>query len=244
MDYIAGPLHLNGEADDDTIVVDDSGDDNANVGAYVGDRVTGLDMVSTGAIIFDAADDITIQLGAQTQGDTFYVPSTIAGLTIKLDTGGGFDKVYVGTTQGNENTGSLDAIQGEFRIDGGAPAAQDELYFNDQANTVGQTYTVSNELEPVFTLLDGRSWAYDTTTVHRSGMHDIFYRRMETVVLNAGQGDDIIDLQSTHREQDPNGGKNSTFTVNAGPGADTIHLGAPVGGGFSLQSFDISHDFH
>ena len=47
------------------IVVDDSGDDNANAGAYVGDRVTGLDMPATGAIVFDTQDDVTIQLGAQ-----------------------------------------------------------------------------------------------------------------------------------------------------------------------------------
>ena len=243
VDFVSGVLHLNGgDAIDgnDVIVVDDSGDNNANVGAYLGDRVTGLDMVSTGAIIFDAPDDITINLGGQTDGDTFYVPATIAELTTKLNTGGGHDKVYVGTTQGHESEGTLDNILGEFRIDGDSPEADDELYLNDQNTTSNQTFTVSNELEPLVTLLDGRDWRYDTTTVERTGgMHNIYYRRMETVVLNAGQGDDTFNLHSTHREQSDQGGKNSTFTVNAGGGDDLMHLGTPVGGGYSLASFSI-----
>ena len=235
VDFVAGELHLNGGDDIDTIVVDDSGDDNQNTGAYAGDRVTGLDMVPTGAIIFDAPDDITIQLGAQ--ADTFYVPQTTAGLTTRLMTGGGFDRVYVGTTQGHEDEGTLDGIQGEFRIDGEGPEAKDALYFNDQSNTSSQSFVVSNALDAEFTLGDGRPWRFDTTTVERSGMHAVYYRRMETVVLNAGEENDIVNLHATHREQSPDGGKNSSFTVNGGGGDDTINLGAIVPGGFSLASF-------
>jgi hypothetical protein len=39
-----------GDAGPDLIVIDDAGDDNANVGSYLGDTVTGLDMPATGSI--------------------------------------------------------------------------------------------------------------------------------------------------------------------------------------------------
>src|SRR3990172_4575239 len=235
VDFIAGELHLNGGADLDTILVDDSGDDNANIGAYVGDAVTGLDMAGT--VIFDAPDNLSIQLGAQ--DDTFYVPATNADLITTLNSGGGFDRVYIGTIAGSESQGSLNAIQGAFFIDGDGPEARDELYLNDQSDMAGQTFGISNELEPIVKLEDGRLWRFDTTTVERSNMANIFYRRIETVVVNAGQADDTINLRGTHREQDTLGGKNSTFTINAGSGDDTINLGDPVNGGYSLAGFGI-----
>ena len=119
VDFVAGTLHINGDDGSDTIVVDDSGDDNANVGTYTGNAVTGLDMA--GSIVFDSPDNITIQLGAQ--ADTFYVPATNAGLTTTLKTGGGFDKVYIGTVAGQESEGMLSGIQGVFNIDGEGPEA-------------------------------------------------------------------------------------------------------------------------
>ncbi|MCK7519064.1 MAG: hypothetical protein MZV64_15735 [Ignavibacteriales bacterium] len=205
---------------------------------HLGDRVIGLDMAATGAIIFDTPDDITIQLGAQ--ADTFYVPATTAGLTTKLRMGGGFDKVYVGTVEGAEQGRHADNIQGEFIIDGEGPESQDELFLNDQSNEVGQTFTVSNELKHPAAIDDGtRPGKLDTTTVERSGMHSITYRRMETVALNAGTADDLINLEGTHREQSAIGGLSSTFTVNAGLGDDTVHLGAPVAGGYSLAGFQV-----
>jgi hypothetical protein len=122
-------------------------------------------------------------------------------------------------------------------LDAEGAEANDEIYFNDQSDASGQTYAISNELEPLVTLPDGTPWHFDTTTVERSGMANVYYRRFETVVLNAGEGDDTVNLQGTHREQDPNGGNNSTFTVNGGAGNDTINVGQPVSGGFSLAGF-------
>ncbi len=94
VDYVKGTLHLNGDAGNDTILIDDSGDNTANTGTYNGNSLTGLDM--PGSIIFDAPDNTTIQLG--TGDDRFYVPSTNAGLTTTLNTGRGFDTIYAGTT--------------------------------------------------------------------------------------------------------------------------------------------------
>ena len=58
---------------------------------------------------------------------------------------------------------------------------------------------------------------------------------METVAINAGQGNDTINLEKTHREQAV-AGKNATFTVNAGGGNDTVNIGEPVSGGYSTAS--------
>ena len=242
VDFVDGNLFLDGQGgvdgqgnDSDAIVVDDSGDDNKNVGTYEGDQVSGLDM--TGSITFADAGLIEIRLGAQ--DDTFYVPSTSASLVTTLMTGGNNDTVYVGTTEGNESSGSLDAIAGDFIIEGQGPEVGDTLFLNDQDSNSSQTYTVSNAITGSRTLANGSLWPIDTTTVHRTGTANIYYRTMETVVLNAGAGADVINLEGTHREQSVLGGKASSFAVNAGPGDDTINIGEPVTGGRSLANFAL-----
>ena len=238
VDFVHGDLQLFGEADSNTIIVNDSGEDDANVGTYQGATVSGLDM--SGSITFDSADVIRIQLGGQ--ADTFYIPGTRADLTTTLQTGDGFDTVYVGTVAGEERTGTLDNLLGPLVIEGGQPEAQDTLYLNDQASTTSQTYQVRNEQTSTRTLLDGRMWPVDTTTVSRGGAADIQYRSLETVVLNAGQASDTVNLYATHREQSTEGGLNSTFTVNGGLGNDVVNLGEPDparGNDFSLDRFAI-----
>jgi hypothetical protein len=244
VDFINGPLSIFGEGGSNTILVDDSGDENINVGTFQGATVTGLDMA--GSITFDSADVIEILLGAQ--DDTFYVPSTSAGLTTTLKTGGGFDTVYLGTVEGFESSGTLDNFLGDFLIEGQGPEANDTLYFNDQDNEAGRTITVSNNpLDGTVPVQIGEQivqWPIDTTTVSL-GAAEIRYRTMETVVINAGGGNDVINVHSTHREQAIEGA-NSTFSINGGGGDDTVNLGAPTGAApiekYSLASFAIDID--
>ena len=90
-------------------------------------------------------------------------------------------------------------------------------------------------------LTSGAPWRFDTTSVTRSGMGagSVNFRRFETVVVDAGQGNDTVQLQGTQREQSPLG-KSSTFTVNGGAGNDVLQIGNPVaGGGFTLDGFQI-----
>ncbi|MCK4660888.1 MAG: FG-GAP repeat protein, partial [Phycisphaerae bacterium] len=311
-DFISGPLFIDGEDGPDTITVTDSGDSNPNVGMYQGDTVSGLGM--TGSVTFASADTIDVRLGVA--DDTFYVPGTSAELTTTVWMGGGFDTVYVGTVEGQENAGFLDNFQGTFVIEGEGPETGDTIYFNDYDSVAGQTFVIDNstgfaedtpsasliadlnaetlsaeitalfsangfELAPASvvtvttadeaweindgderfvlqliddagtsrlevvsaaTLTGGDPWPIDTTTVSRSGAESIVYRRAETVVINAGQGDDTINLHSTHREQDVLGGHSSTFTINAGLGDDTVNVGTPEGSGFILDSFAIDLD--
>jgi len=242
VDFINGVLQLFGGEGTNTIVVDDSGDENPNVGTYEGNSVYGLDMA--GLIDFYSASDLYIKLGAQ--ADTFYVPGTNENAFLTLQTGGGFDTVYVGTVEGNESGGSLNGIAGDFLIDGQGPEAQDTLYLNDQddnqTNDNGRTYEIDNAWTAADTkiLSDGREWPIDTTTVSRSDMASIRYRSMETVVLSTGPRNDTVNVYATHREQSTEGGKNSSFTINAGDGADTVNLGRHTGGGlYSLEPFSI-----
>src|SRR5204862_1999000 len=104
------------------------------------DRVTGL---MPGTVTFSGSPSVTIKLGAN--DDTFYVPATGAGQSVRLETGGGFDTVYVGTRAGQENTGSLAGLQGTLFIDGGALlSGVNTLFINDQSTTTAQTFTVTN----------------------------------------------------------------------------------------------------
>ncbi|TVS20477.1 MAG: hypothetical protein EA424_03780, partial [Planctomycetaceae bacterium] len=242
---LASPYGLRvygGGGDGNRIIVDDSGDTNANIGTLVGNRVSGLDMA--GAIVFDNAAFIDIFLGAQ--DDTFYIPATQEGQVVTLDMGGGFDTAYVGTTQGRETSGSLSGILGTLMLAGEAPEAGNRLFINDHDTTVGRTFTIDNEITGSVPIVDAlqtaitRPWPVDTTTISVDGLAPIMYRRFESVVLGAGSGNDRVHLHSTHREFDPLGGKASTFVINAGPGDDQIYLGRPVPGApgtFTLDSF-------
>lgn len=75
-----------------------------------------------------------------------------------LDTGSGYDTVYLGTIEGNETDGSLDNIEGMLHLLGAGPEAGDVLHINDQTNGAGHTYTVSNAITGSLQLLRaGRS---------------------------------------------------------------------------------------
>ena len=190
----------------DTVIIDDSGDPDVNTGTYLGNTVTGLGM--TGSASFESADTVEVRLGAQ--DDTFYVPSIALGQNLLLNAGGGQDRVYVGTGD-SDVKGTLSGVQGTLVLEGDSPEDADELYFDDRAETAAQTFIVTNALGPVTTLLDGRTWRFDTTTIARSGMSDVIYRGFETVVLGAGDGNDTVNVEATHRAQDPLGGKSASI---------------------------------
>jgi hypothetical protein len=238
VDFVYGSLLLDGEGgDNNTLIVDDSGDDKDNVGRYEGTTVYGLGMPQ-GSVSFANAAHVEILLGVGK--DAFYVPATSAEIALTLNTGGGVDSVYVGTVAGMEDTGSLDAIQGDIMIEGQGPDTGDRLYLNDQANSNPmQSYRFHNEITGERGLTDGAMWPVDTTNFSRSGTANVLYRSMEIVVLNAGTGDDFINVESTHREQDVLGGKGSSLSINAGGGNDTINIGERVDGVYTLDSFAI-----
>src|SRR5690606_27256624 len=96
VDWVAGNLTVRGGGGDDRVIVDDSGDDDLNVGELNGATVSGLDMA--GAVIVDDVAGLEIRLGAD--GNTFYVPATRADITTTVRGGDDFDRVYVGAASG------------------------------------------------------------------------------------------------------------------------------------------------
>ena len=234
-DFIAGTLVITGTGGTDSLVVDDSGESVPATGTLQAGSVTGLGI--SGSFTFSGISSVEVDLGAG--GNTFFVAVVPTGISATINAGSGFDTVYVGTTPGQETAGSLDSIQGTLLVNGQDPQTGNALFLNDQSGTAAQTYTISNSLGSPVTLTGGETWYFDTTTVVRTGMGTISYQRFETVVLNASQGDNTINVQGTQREQDPSGGHSSVFVINTGSGNSTIYVGAPVAGGYSLDSFAI-----
>ena len=214
----------------DNIVLDDGGNDERTTGSFAGNLVTGI---LPGSVTFTGTPSATIKLGAN--DDTFYIPSTELGQTVRIETGGGYDTVYVGTTPDAESAGTLDNLNGTLTIDGGSVfTGLNTLFLNDQSETTGQTYVVTNDYNPGAA---NTSNTIDTTTISRGGTTVLEYTRQETVALSGGSGGNIIDIQGTHREQSTDGSASSTFTVNTGTGDDTVTFGAPSGGDYRMIGF-------
>jgi len=238
VDYVAGPLNVYGEAGAaDYVIMNDSGNAVANIGYFEGRTLTGLDMA--GSITFDTAEKLEISLGAQ--NDTFYLRSAPAGVETRVKAGGGFDTVYVGSA-----AGTLDDIQGSLVIEGNGDFAGDALIINDTGYNGGRTFTVTNDPAAfTLTLLDtGEEWVMDETTITLNDGGQIKYQTMETVAINAGTGNDTLNLEAPHNDRDPKGGFNATFTFNGGEGDDYVNVGQAVTGGRSLDLVDIFSIFN
>ncbi|MBS0263399.1 MAG: hypothetical protein JSS02_15765, partial [Planctomycetes bacterium] len=234
LQYVTGTVSVSAQH----VIFDDSGNDQSTTGTLNGNQVTGLGI--PGSVTLVGTPSTTIRLGAN--NDTFYVAGTSAGQSYVLETGGGYDKVYLGTTPGAENTGSLSGLKGSLLIDGGSVLTGiDSLFINDQATKTAQNFVVTNDYD--WTAANNSNSTVDTTTITRGGQALVQYRHEEIVVLSAGAGNDTIDIQQTHREQSTDGSASSSLTVNGGAGDDSITLGAPVGGGlYSMRGFQQDVD--
>jgi len=222
VDFIAGAAYIYGDAGEDFVIINDSGDDKVNSGQFINGYVTGLGI--TGSVNFgDTSEKLEIDLGEQ--NDTFRVYGTPAFLTTTLKMAGGFDDIYVGNA-----ANSLDEILGKLIIEGELPYSNDRLFFYDQGDLDDNAYTISTAIIGSIQIPDPDNptqtinLPINETTLQRSGSADIIYLTVEQVSLSAGLGADEIFLKSTHLELDPLGGTNSVFAINAGGGDDNIYL--------------------
>ena len=224
VNFINGPLHIDGQDGSDQVVVDDAGNGTAQTGYYADATITGLGM--TGAIQYSGVEDLQIKLGAQ--NDTFYVRGVPLNQVTTLNMGGGFDTVFLG-----DSHNSLDGFLGTLVEEGGDPSAGDNLYIHDEGTLVdaathaGKTYTIDRAFYKIVNLTDGGT--LDRTTITRDGQDVVKYDTTETVVLRTTSGNDVINLCAPQREEDPLGGHGSTFTLMAGAGDDILNLGKPIG---------------
>ncbi|HZU38327.1 MAG TPA: hypothetical protein VFA18_20550, partial [Gemmataceae bacterium] len=178
-----------------TLLVDDSADNISRVATLksftpAGDSdlwgsISGL---APAAINYEYPDTSSLTINGGSHGNTFNVQSSQAGTALTLNTGSGNDTVNLGST-----ATKLDTLQGPLIVNG--QAGSDTLYFKDQGQTAGQSYTLT------------------PSTVARPGMATVSYGTVEKLSLTAGSGDDAVLLS---------GVLTATVTLNGGTGNNTL----------------------
>jgi acrosin len=200
------------------LTVDDSGDSAAQTATISTTTIHGL---APGDIIYSNLSMLTVNGG--TGGNTFDVLSTAASAPVTLNTGTGADIVNVGPPAAPLASGTLDNIQGPLTIHAQDATVQDMLIFNDQAETVSNTYTLT------------------ATTFTRSGIATVTYDTVASVTLNGGTGGNMYNVEST--------ASGTTYTVNTGPNSamvhDTINVGSdPTGATGTLDAIQGNLTIH
>jgi acrosin len=224
------PLTIHGQAGNDTVTVGNAGNaqgvtalitiDNAlaNTDVIVDDaadttpRSATLDsFLPTGAsspfgrvvglagaeIDFRWLDTHFLTLNSGQVADTIAVAST--GASTFLNTGGGNDTVTVAS-----QTSNLDDIPSPVIVDGGADA--NTLLVNDQSNPNPSVWEVTAAK------VDRTAYPAGSVIVRHAGVD---YSNIQTLTVNAGSGDDTINVRGT----------SAATTVNAGPGFNGVYAG-------------------
>jgi hypothetical protein len=141
-----------------------------------------------------AIHSIVVANGSGT--DSINIEKTAAGQTVTVNLGSNTDTVNISPTARN-----LGNLQGNVYVNGGAGI--DTLYVNDQANSAGQTYTVTPAI------------------VSRPGAATVIFYFVPRVVLNGGSGNNVYNVTDTETYY--------STTVNTGNGADSVNVQATAG---------------
>ena len=229
LDGIGALLTVNGDGGSDTLNLDDTGDASANTGTLTSTTIIGLDMTG-GGITYDAIAILNIDLG--TQGDTFTIASTHAGVT-NLNAHAGADIINIRTISGattvnggtgsetinigsnaagtlanpNINTGGIvDGIAALLTINGNDPTSgSDWLYVDDSGDSNANTGILTS-----------------TTITDLDMGGGITYGTIEHLVISLGTGGNTFTINSTH------GAATSPYQeetiVSSGSGVDTVHI--------------------
>ncbi len=185
---IQGLLILNGNGGtNDVVNFNDQADAGPNVYTLTNNTLTRS--VAAG-MSFINVEQVT--LNASLGNDTINVTSSFATVTTTVNAGGGDDTINVGSA------GSLSSLFGPLFLNGNG-GANDVVNINDQNDAGPQTYTITSN------------------TVARSGSGLITYGTIESLIVNASLGNDVINVQSTLAA--------TPVTVNGGGGDDTFNVG-------------------
>jgi hypothetical protein len=192
VDDIDAALFVEGEDGNDTLVVQDSGDLDNNVGTLTTTTISGLDLLAP--ITYGTLETVDIHLGSG--ADQFTIASTHSGQT-RLNTASGTDTVTVVAIHGDTsvNTGSeddqievsnpgqcVDDIDAILTIagDGGS----DRLTISDAGDMTDNTGTLT---------------ATQLTGLGMGGRID--YATLEVLDLTLGSGADNFTVANTHTAQ-------------------------------------------
>jgi Ca2+-binding RTX toxin-like protein len=236
----ANGITIHGGGGSNTIEINDASDTLSGDVTIYGDTVQGV--LSTGALNFDDISDLTITLGS---GDTVIDIAENPYNHVTVNAGGGTDSlafdiplteavnVFQTSVNGNSNQVGWNNIQ-SFEI-------------NDQPMDLGGLYvglTNSGEQVTIGTQTNGRT--YVDVNEENAGR----YALTGQIVVDAGDGDDVIELADTPTQE---------LTISGGEGDDSLSLQVPLGdtpnvvsttadsswnnlGWNSIQAFEINNE--
>ena len=181
---LSGGVKFDGQTGTDTLVVNGTGGaDTISV------FTTGVEI---GGANINSPSVENIQINADAGNDLVFQVNSVAGQTITVNAGSGNDSVFVSSLDGN-----LDTNKGAVVVNG--ETGTDSIFLADQANTFGDTFTVTN------------------STITRLVFGGLTYGSVEGVTINAGDGLNTFNVNST--------ATGSPVTINAGGGNDVVNVG-------------------
>ena len=156
---ISKVVTVDGQAGNNTMTLNDSGDTSDNTGTVTSTNITGLGM--PGRIAYTNISGANIMLG--TGNNTIAITSTLVNMMLTINGNAGNDAVIIGNS-----TSSLDTILGDIAFNAGS--GSDTLTINDQSDATGNTYEIN------------------ATVIQRAGAGNISYTGTSTEIININTG--------------------------------------------------------
>lgn len=197
---IQGDVTVDGEADTDTLRVNDTGSAFARRYTVTATRVA-VQVGATGGfgVNYARTENLAVNAGAASGGiyaDLFYVQATAATTRTTLNGGAGDDSFVVGNL-----ANTLDDIKGTLTLEGGTHEYGDGVFFVDHGSTA-RSYTLRTD-----------------SILARTGSAMIAYGNLEGLSLNTGDFADSVAVMRTLPE--------TRVYLNLGGGNDRVTLGNP-----------------
>src|SRR5262249_1759648 len=133
LDDIKGAVHVSGVGGNDQLILDDSGDTDAN--AYT-IKAGSVDRAGAGPVFYARVESPAVDAGPQ--NDTFAVFGTSSATPVSLSLGGGNDTVTLG-----DATKSLDGIASTVSVAGQAGA--DAVVLDDSGDISPNNYVITSK---------------------------------------------------------------------------------------------------
>jgi Ca2+-binding RTX toxin-like protein len=209
---IDGPVTINGDEDQDTLNVYDTGDTTANTGTLTSTKLTGLGMAS--GVTYGTLEAVSISLGSG--GNTFAIQDTHTGSTT-LNSGSGDDTVNVQAVHGM-TTVNTQAGHDTINVGSLAPAV------GGTVNQIAAALIVNGgDGNPDTLNVDdtgdaaANSGVLTATTLTGLGMGTgITYGTVEVLKISLGGGGDNFNVQAT--------AAGTATTLNSGAGDDVLTI--------------------
>ena len=238
IDSISGALTLTGN-NSDTLIVDDSASSHVNTATLTPTQLTGL---SPATIAFSNLAKLTVNLGAAANNLT--ITNTAAATNTTVTGGTGSDTITLNTNAGPTriNTGSgtntvavLATAAAPMTIASGT-GAHDTITLGNAGVTTGiaQPLSILGNGTDIVTVNDSadataRTIVLTSTTLGGITPGLITYSSLATLNVNAGSGNNTVNITSTNSATTSNvtaGSGNDTITLTADSGPTNINTGA------------------